>query len=140
MEFNSSNEIQNFFERYNATDEEKIEELFYSPSTEDPKIMMLFHNYASLHTTLNIRETVLYNKDRLFSENLSLYKFKILLGMRGSGLIDEVIGFIKEHHSDETVQLLAKHDSCPSTAKTFMFKTYKDPSYLNSDVKEMFIF
>ncbi len=114
--------------------------IFKASITNDPVVMMQFHRWLDQHVSTELRYIVTENIPDLMDVDMSPYKFKIVLGMRGPMDEAHMIDFVKANIGSETVKEITKHLDFPQDARELMYVEYNDICYVSADAQEMFVF
>ena len=117
---------------------EVVRPAFVSPLLDSHSAMTVVSKLVKLRTNENLGDIARYAD--LSEEDLSIYKFYILCGVRGELTEANIVEQVIERKGDMLIQKMVAHKDFPFTAKNFFYEHFGDTEYLPQEMKNVFVF
>lgn len=115
-------------------------DVFCSDISDDPKIMGMVLVYFHISTNQPLPTVIYQNFEDMMDQHLSLYKFAILIGMKGPVTEEFFSEFVLDNLNVEKIANVAKHIEFPPDLRAAFFTKSNDPLYLPEKAQDIFIF
>lgn len=111
---------------------------FVSPLLNDHTAMTVVSKLVRLRTNENLGDIV--SHANLVDEDLTIYKFYILCGIRGELTEENIVEQVIDRKDEPMIQKMVAHKDFPFTAKNFFYEHFGDTEYLPKEAQDIFVF